>query len=332
MQSLKMTTIMVKKSNKMFFMVLLLGFLPQMIFAFPDDSLFYKLYPEYKVYYNLKEALKDPSKVYKLDLRRVRSMKKVSKFKNLKLLRSSFSGSSLRGLDSLVNLEYLALFSAGERKISVLEMDNLKKLKHLEFRAFKHIQDVSVIGNLENLETLSLPFNHIKDISFISKLKNLKALELLLNDISNMQALEDLTLLEYLSMDDNPITSIESVRNLVNLEELCLYRCGLELDNLLPLTKLHKLKVLDVSENNIKSLEGIEELKDLDFLMFQYNMVASLKSIENLKNLRTIMGLYNNIHISEEDIDLLMNIPTLKTAYLDGFSIGLLPSSQKEKK
>jgi Leucine-rich repeat (LRR) protein len=56
---------------------------------------------------------------------------------------------------------------------------------------------------------------------------------------------------------------------------------------------LRNLRILDCSNNNLTSIEGIENLRNLTHLYCYHNNLTSLKGIENLRNLR-ILHCYNN--------------------------------------
>jgi hypothetical protein len=80
------------------------------------------------------------------------------------------------------------------------------------------LEDVSIIAQMPNVETLSLPMNKISTLAPFSYCKNLHSLLLRDNQISRIEeinSLQNLPHLITLSLIDNPITEVPNYRAIV---------------------------------------------------------------------------------------------------------------------
>ena len=75
-----------------------------------------------------------------------------------------------------------------------------------------------------------------------------------------------------------------------------------------------QITILHCSNNQLTSLEGIENLVNLQKLNCSHNRLTSLEGIENLVNLRQLYC-YNNQLTSLEGIENLVNLQTLDCSY-----------------
>ena len=71
-----------------------------------------------------------------------------------------------------------------------------------------------------------------------------------------------------------------------------------------------QITILHCSSNQLTSLEGIENLVNLQVLYCSYNQLTNLKGIENLANLQ-ILFCYNNQLTSLEGVENLVNLQEL---------------------
>jgi len=132
-----------------------------------------------------------------------------------------------------------------------------------------NIKDLSVFGELQNLQYLSLKSPKIESIGDVSALKNLNHLELgnakKLTSLDGIEGLESLTTLE-----------LNRCRNISNIEPVKY------------LSKLRKFRLVDC--RRIESLKPVAELMNLEEIAFyeSTNIVdgdlSSLKNLPNLKN------------------------------------------------
>ncbi|OAT81614.1 hypothetical protein A6P54_12635 [Bacillus sp. MKU004] len=133
---------------------------------------------------------------------------------------------SLKGLETAVNLEFIDLRSNSVTDLSPLQ--NLTKLTSLDLYS-NGIEDIHPLAALTNLENLTLWNNNISDISALGGLTKLTDLDLDTNQISDLKPLENLVNLDWLYLANNPASDLEPLRKLVNLSELYLYDMPLDL-------------------------------------------------------------------------------------------------------
>lgn len=126
----------------------------------------------------------------------------------------------IRGLDNLLNLEYLHLSYNMIREIKGLE--NLKKLRYLSL-AGNRIEEIKGLENLCDIETLRFENNLISGAKFNEILPNLQDLCLHNNQIRKIDV-GNLLRLEFITLMSNPLLEIIGLENLTKLEEIMLNR------------------------------------------------------------------------------------------------------------
>lgn len=94
---------------------------------------------------------------------------------------------------------------------------NLADVRTLNMWGYE-LEDISIVSNLVNAETISLPINKITTLYPFQGCRNLKNLLLRQNNISDINEIQYLACLPYLknlSLAENPITSMPSYRETV---------------------------------------------------------------------------------------------------------------------
>ncbi|WP_374540616.1 leucine-rich repeat domain-containing protein [Flavobacterium sp.] len=212
-------------------------------------------------------------------------------------------------LDSLTELKY----SINHTDLIPNQISQLKNLKTLELRVLPITEIPKEIGDLKNLENLTIVQTignySIADVSFklqgistipneIGKLKKLKKLALYMNGIEEMpkeiKGLENLT---HLEIYQNNLKSLPNeICQLRNLEYLDLG--SNQLTNLPEnIGSLTNLKVLNVRKNKLKNLpESINELENLKALFIEENEIPE-EELKALKKLLPKTKIYNGNYI-----------------------------------
>ncbi len=106
----------------------------------------------------------------------------------------------------------------------------LEEIKNLNLWG-NELEDISLLGNLSNLEIASLSINKIKNLEPLKNLTNLKELYLrknLIDDFKQIENLKNLQNLKILSLVDNPVVSLPNYRkkvleifpNLIKLDDI----------------------------------------------------------------------------------------------------------------
>ena len=107
--------------------------------------------------------------------------------------------------------------------------------------------------------------------------------------------------------------------------DACSYNNSKKIRSLKGIEKLKNLVSLDVSYNKIHSLSGIEKLYKLSVLDFSFNQVKNIKSIKNLYSLKHL-NLDGNKIISLKDIE---NLTNLESIYAQLNRVKELPNLKK---
>ncbi len=132
---------------------------------------------------SIEEALKQPEKVIKLELRKKKLKTfpvEIFQFTNLQYL--DISKNSIKEIpDSIEVLTQLQYFDASKNKLQVFnsKIGNLKNLFHLNLNNNEFAVIPNSIGNLKNLRSLDLWSNNLDTFpESLRKLKNLRVMDL----------------------------------------------------------------------------------------------------------------------------------------------------------
>ena len=200
----------------------------------------------------------------------------------------------LRGLEHAVNLYFLHL--SNSRIVDLTPLTNLASLEVLKLYHNK-ISDISPLANLTNLEELNLSSNSISDLYPLASLPNLVKLNVADNPIYDFSPLIGLESLQSIQITWDMTIDVDMLQTLtveveipdLNLRQMI--REELNIPNGIPLTQLQmqRLTALNVPENQINNLRGLEQAKNLRHLSCQVNSVSDLSPLSNLTQLK---GLY----------------------------------------
>lgn len=173
-----------------------------------------------KEYTKLEEALKDPEKVFRLNLQnqQLDELKEISKFKNLQYLnlRNTHLSSVPQEIISLQNLKVLDI---GDNEIALLpkNFDALKNLTELYLDKEKNLQleeDLEILSRMKNLKILHLENNGISTLpKNIIKLQKIEALYLGDNKLQAIPVeIKELKKLKFLDVHHNPIIPTDVIK------------------------------------------------------------------------------------------------------------------------
>ncbi len=152
------------------------------------------------------------------------------------------------------------------------ELGSLFQLKGLraggKLGARWQIEDISVLKNLTNLQSLNIEFNHVYDLKPLGALANLRSLNLEANQLSDLNPLVNLTNLQSLNSGGNQVSDLSPLARLTNLQVLNLRHS--QVSNLNPFVDLINLQILDLADNPIHDLSHLEEITRLPNLKELY--------------------------------------------------------------
>ena len=211
--------------------------------------------------------------------------------------------SALKQIGNLTNLHKLFFWDTSITDDGMVHLARLINLQNLYMRKNSRITDVSMIGQLTNLEYLDI--NNPTAVKGFNQLKNLHKLKILTIestplDDKNMEFLADLSELTEINFEGTQITG----SGLVHLKSLK------------NLTKLN-LKNTKVNQGieYLKSLTNLKEL-DLEGTKISDSEMVHLQSLKNLEKLNL-----TGTKISDSGMVHLQSLTNLKEIHLDGTNI-----------
>ena len=220
-------------------------------------------------------------------------------------------------LVGLTKLESLDL--RDNRIIDVSPLENLTQLTRLRL-SNNQIIDITPLANLTNLVALWLSDNRITDVTALENLTQLTVLRLSNNQIKDVSPLENLTNLEQLDTDNNPIFDPDSpLVEVLDPNLRAAVREALKLPDDVPLTQenMNRLIGLDVRNQGIANLTGLEFATNLHFLRIADNPTIDLNPIANLTQLESlILWLIPQLNIAP-----LANLTNLRNLTIAGCDI-----------
>jgi len=218
------------------------------------------------------ENLKSAPTLHLLDLRdnQLEAVPNLSAFTSLTTL--DFSYNQIRSLAPLDQL-------SSDHHHHHNNNDAARPLVEL-FAACNKITSVDGLSQLTRLTMLELGSNRIRTTDGLEVMVNLKELWLGQNRITEIgAALSHLTNLKKLSLQSNRLASMKGLGGCTALEELYLSHNGLK--EIEDVDSLVNLKILDVANNNIRSLCSLEKCVPLlTDVWANDNGVESLEEVE----------------------------------------------------
>lgn len=183
-----------------------------------------------------------------------------------KLEELTIESSQLKSIDFIRQMPGLTHLGISDSKINSLEaLEACPGLTDLELVDNYEVDDYSIVGSLELLNSLTLELNWGGDLPSFEKLKNLEYLTI--KYAGDLSPLKDATSVTYLSLKECSGWELETVASMKELVMLTINDFSSLVDSLEPLTQLPKLEILDLSDThvfgNVEYLFGIPTLKRL---------------------------------------------------------------------
>lgn len=188
---------------------------------------------------------------------------------------------------------------------SLVGLQNLRELVHLDLNFTDSIRDVSPLRDLSHLFNVFMPGNAITDPSPLSGHDELKDLRLDYNAISDLSGLVDLPSLERLRLGDNQITDITPLGDLRSLTLLGLAKndisdisalsalthlgsvslAGNRVTDVAPLSGLPELWGLALGGNGLTDISALTDFAGLHRLFLESNGITDIGPLTGLTNL-----------------------------------------------
>lgn len=229
----------------------------------------------------------------------IKSIEGLQYCKNLKSI--LIQGTGVDNIDVLVEIPKLQEVELIENKITKVpkfkesnnistfyltssnasDISNIKYLKNLKYLVLlnNNIDDITSLKDLSNLEFLILQDNSIEDISSLSNLNKLETLNIINNKITDFTPIENMASIKYLYTEGNP--GRDEGKDTVwiedsNLENELKKQLRVQGDRKLTRNEMASIKEINISNDNIKSLRGLEYCINLQKIRI------SSKGIENI--------------------------------------------------
>ena len=173
------------------------------------------------------------------------------------------------------------------------------------------ISDISPLHDIPTLTTLNIGNTMVTDLSPIagSNLQTLQMYDAPISDYSPLLSMTQLVTL-WVSRLDKKALSICS--QMTRLNSLQIYNTPI-LTNLTPLKDLTNLSFLDLVNDGIQSIDGVERYPNLYYLCLMDNPITDLSPLTKPPIVRSI----NLTSLDIEDYSFLTQIPVLKSVYCD---------------
>ena len=187
------------------------------------------------------------------------NMIKVAKPLSLLLLGLVFLGcgeSEKEKSDSVIEEAIRIELKKPEGELTQADYQELKKLS--VYRVGRPVKDITLVGELTNLERLDFAGGDISDPAPLAKLTKLWRLQIYGCGLKDFSALTDMTLLEELMASSNQVSDLSSLKGLTKLRVLALN--GNRIKDTSPLLGLKSLEWVNLKGNSI-SQEAIGNLK-----------------------------------------------------------------------
>lgn len=231
-----------------------------------DESLCIRFYGLHSNTFDCKTFLKIPDvKCLYVDclqsVNNLQIIKELQNLKNLSIGILELQDTEILNSENLKNLTELVVTETKTKAFNLDYLRNFRKLKSL--RIVGHSKNINAIGELSELEFLSL--NSIKKvpINFINKLTKLKTLQVILGSRDNLNEIEE-NEIEHLDIVwVRGFNDLSCISNFPKLRTL-------KIEDEIQLSKIHFDKIFqelkDLKIINCKSLETITGLKNLPAL------------------------------------------------------------------
>ncbi len=193
------------------------------------------------------------------------------------------------------NLRAAIAEALGKSPNAPITVEEMERLRELNVRNNRGIQDLTGLQFATNLSQLNLRDNQISDLSPIAGLIELSRLDLSGNSISDLSPVKGLKNLTFLRLwgDRHLLSDLSPVAGLINLQYLRVTFNSVS--DLSPIAGLINLRYLGITDGNVSDLSPIAGLINLEEIDFGNNIPSDLSPLDlsplaGLINLRRIVS------------------------------------------
>ena len=250
------------------------------------------------------------------NLQSFRNFESLSVLTNLvELDISSTSVNNINFLYKLTKLKYLNLSNRSnmDEILNLNVLANLTNLEKLKMSECKFINIPNIFYYMSDLKELYLNTVEI-DIKQILNLTNLEKLKITSSILHNIDDLTYLTNINQLYLHGNSIKNVDFLKSLTNLTKLSMY--FEEISDTSPIIYLKKLEniIIDDVFDNINLLSQLPKLREI--VIENIHADNDLNQLSQLTNLKIIKFYYADSMTDYDQLNILLNIPSLEEIHL----------------
>ncbi len=226
---------------------------------------------------------------------------------------------TLEDLKHLIFLQKLTIQNGVSGQLSFIS--GLSELKELHITdTIVNTDELPLIGNLPNLEKLTLNGCRLSTISGLEKCENLTYLDLGNNTLRNITPIENLLKLQEINFQHNALNDLSALSSLSSLRRLDVSYNSLT--TLSPVCSISGLKWIEAGHNSLIDLANFQQLSALEHLGVSFNSIADLTPISACKNL-TYLNVSDNTIV---DISMLSGLNSLADLNFSNNQVTELPA------
>ncbi len=179
----------------------------------------------------------------------------------------SFDTSALSGLTQLTQLDISDNFVD-----DISSLEPLVNLTSLDIYGLFSVEDISVVSEMTQLESLNAGHTGVREIPDLSRLTHLTWLHIKGSKVEDISGLEGVTSLQELDLSDNHITYLWGIENLPQLNELDI--SGNKINDIRELAALDSVTCLDIDHNFVNDVSPLLDMDSLKYLWLDYDSSA----------------------------------------------------------
>lgn len=232
----------------------------------------------------------------------IESLADLSILKNLRKLELVYQ--HINDISPLASLHLTILNIEGNFVSDLTPLGGMTGLKELTVGR-NPISDLSPLSSLPRLRRLSAEQIEASDITPLAKIQSLEIADLFDIPCADYSPLVELPSLKSVNISDSSVSDVAVVVGNKRLTQIIAHRCGIT--SLAIFKTLPDLEWLELWQNDIRDLSGVEAFQSLKHLNLNYTPVEDLTPLTKLKHLEEL-----ELRRVVADLAPLLEIPSLK--------------------